>query len=85
MALEYVVVHLEDGGAARHVYVDGGRGGETGDALQMETGFHTFALCDCIGTHVAGCNEAVYTPVSQDVLVRGTTRLSPLEVRFELA
>ncbi len=81
--MEYVVVLCDDE-ADLPVWIDDRRSGRTGQALKVERGTHTLALCPCAtAEHTAGCEASDYRPVSQDREVENTNFIRPLEVTFE--
>ncbi len=67
--MEYVNVTFP---TSRYVYIDGEQGGRTNAVLRIEAGSHVFDLG----------NLANYAPESQELVVQGTTALSPLVVAF---
>jgi len=56
----------------RLVYIDGEESGNTNEVLRVDAGTHLFALG----------NLANYRPASRKVMVRDTTALEPLQIRF---
>jgi hypothetical protein len=67
--MEFVMVVFP---TKRSVNVDGVLTGNTNENLRMEAGTHRFDLGD----------PADYEPVSQEVVVQGTTVLRPMKVVF---
>jgi len=56
----------------RLVYIDGEESGNTTEVWRVDAGTHLFALG----------NLANYRPASRKVMVRDTTALEPLQIRF---
>jgi hypothetical protein len=68
--MEFVIVTFAE---PRQVIIDGDVGGNTGDVLMVEKGTHRFRLSD----------PQDYKPKARKRVVKNTTFVSPLEVRFE--
>lgn len=67
--MEFVIVTYP---TSRFVYIDGEKGGRTNEVLRVEAGTHEFDLG----------NLKNYEPESQEVEVKGTTVLKPMEIVF---
>ena len=67
--MEYVMVTFP---TRRLVYIDDEENGHTNDVLRVDAGTHVFALG----------NLDNFRPASRTVMVRDTSVLEPLEVKF---
>jgi len=67
--MEHVIVRFP---SRRLVYIDDEENGFTNQVLRVDAGTHVFALG----------NVANFRPASRTVMVRDTSVLEPLEIRF---
>ena len=67
--MEYVKVTFP---TSRLVYIDGEENGNTNEVLRVDAGTHLFELG----------NLANYRPAARKVMVKDTSALEPLEIKF---